>query len=83
MCKSCLRKVSFRFTPYEFHPDRTETEEKEMEELSKEREGYFHCWTEDVDTSKEIPYIKKMALVENPEDGSIHMVESCNLHFKD
>lgn len=54
---------------------------EEMEELSKERSGYFHRWVDDVNTSKDIPYIKTMALVEDNADGSMHMVEFKNLKF--
>lgn len=54
-----------------------------MEELSKERSGYFHRWVDDVDTSKDIPYIKTMALVEDKADGSIYMVEYNNLKFSE
>ncbi|MBO4995105.1 MAG: hypothetical protein J6C78_03975 [Muribaculaceae bacterium] len=54
-----------------------------MEELSKERSGYFHHWVDDVDTSKDIPYIKTMALVEDNADDSIHRVEYQNLKFSE
>lgn len=80
MCKD-LRRVTFTFGSYEFIPDSTPKEMTEMEELSKERSGYFHRWVDDVDTSKDIPYIKTMALVEDDADGSIHMVEFQNLKF--
>ncbi len=52
-----------------------------MEDFARERNGWFHRWVEDVDTSKDIPYVKTMALVEDLEDGSIHMVEYNNLKF--
>ena len=82
MCKT-LRKVTFSLGRYEFHPDPTPKEEAEMEELSKERKGYFHRWVEDVDTSKDIPYLRPLALVEDIEDGSMHTVEYYNLRFSE
>jgi hypothetical protein len=54
-----------------------------MDELSKQRSGYFHRWVDDVDTSKDIPYIKTMALVEDNTDGTVYMVEYQNLKFLD
>ncbi len=80
MCKD-LRKVIFSLGSYEFHPDATDAERQEMEELSKERQGYFHRWVEDVDCSKEIPFIKALALVEDAESGKMHKVEANNLRF--
>ncbi len=52
-----------------------------MEEISKVRSGYFHRWVDDVDTSKDIPYIKTMALVEDIENGEVYMVENHLLNF--
>jgi len=80
MCDS-LRKVTFTLGHYEFHPDATSEENAEMNEFSKERNGYFHRWVEDVETSKDIPYVKTMALVEDFESGLVHMVEYTNLKF--
>lgn len=82
MCKY-LRKVTFTLGSYEFLPDLTPNEMEDMEELSKVRTGYFHRWVDDVDTSKDIPYIKTMALVEDNADGTIHMVEFHNLKFSE
>lgn len=82
MCKGLCR-VTFSLGSYEFIPDATPKERKEMEELSKERIGYFHRWIDDVDTSKDIPYVKTMALVEDNADGAVHMVEYYNLKFKE
>lgn len=82
MCKS-LRKVSFKLGAYEFHPDATPEEEREMLEFCKERNGYFHRWVDDVDNSKGIPYVKTMALVEETDKGEMHLVETYNMTFKD
>lgn len=82
MCNS-LRKVTFKLMHYEFDPDATPDGEAETEKLSKEREGYFHRWVDDVDNSKDIPYVKTMALVEELENGSMHVVEYYNLTFKE
>lgn len=80
MCEN-LRRVTFTLGSYEFIPDPTPKEMEEIEELTKERTGYFHRWVDDVDTNKDIPYIKTMALVEDNADGLIHMVEFQNLKF--
>lgn len=80
MCNA-LRKVTFTLGSYEFNPDATPAETVEMERISKERNGYFHRWVDEVDTSKDIPYVKTMALVEDSEDGTMHMVESNNVRF--
>ncbi len=67
----------------QFLPDSTSREKEGMDELSKQRSGYFHRWVDDVDTSKDIPYIKTMALVEDNTDGTVYMVEYQNLKFLD
>lgn len=82
MCKD-LRRVIFTLGSYEFLPDPTPKENKDMEVLSKKRVGYFHRWVDDVDTSKDIPYIKTMALVEDNADGLVYMVEFQNLKFSE
>lgn len=79
MCK--LRKVKFRFGPYEFHPNSTEQERQEMEDYSKERDGYFHRWVDDVETNKEIPYVKTLALIEDTADGKVYVVDFNNVNF--
>lgn len=76
-----LRKVIYRLGNSEFWPDATEEDQEEMAELSKERRGFFHRWAEDVDTSKDIPCIKPMALVEDAETGEIHFVEPFKIRF--
>lgn len=76
-----LRKVTFSLGRYEFIPEATPDEKARMEERTKERTGYFHRWVEDVETNKDIPYIKTSALVEDLEDGRVHMVEYDNLRF--
>ena len=52
-----------------------------MEEYTKERHGYFHRWVDEIDTSKDIPYVKTMALVEDLEDGKVHAIETYNMQF--
>ncbi len=78
-----LRNVTFRLGNYEFNPDADIKEEAEMQDRCKERSGYFHRWVDDVETNKDIPYVKTMALVEDAEDGKIHTVEYYNLQFID
>lgn len=68
-----LRKVLFSQMKWEFNFD--EKEQNDINRLAKEREGYFHCWTEDVDNSKDIPFVKKMALIEECETGEIKKVD--------
>ena len=80
MCKD-LRKVTFTLGSYEFTPNPTSKEKTDIEYLCKERSGHFHRWIDDVCTSKDIPYIKTMALVEDDADGSVHMVKYQNLKF--
>ena len=80
MCDK-LRKVTFRLGEYEFHPDEDSAGQDSMIDYSKERIGYFHKWVEDVDTSKDIPYVRTMALVEDSIDGKIYQIESYNLNF--
>lgn len=80
MCEK-LRKVTFTLGRNEFNPEPTPREQAEMEELTKQRNGYFHKWVEDVDYSKEIPFVKSMALVEEVESGEMHVVESYNIKF--
>lgn len=82
MCKD-LRRVIFTLGSYEFLPDSTLKEKEAMEVLSRKRVGYFHRWVDDVDTSKDIPYIKTMALVEDNADGLVYMVEFQNFKFSE
>lgn len=81
MCDN-LRKVTFRITPYEFNPDETPKELKEIEEQTKDREGYFHQWSSDVDTSKDLPYVKTVAIVEDADSGEVFVIDPENLQFK-
>lgn len=76
-----LRKVTFSLGYPEFYPNQTPQEEAQMRDLSKERNGYFHRGVEEVDISKDIPFIKSVALVEDCEDGKLHTVEYTNLKF--
>ena len=57
--------------------------QQHVDALSKEREGLFLCWTEEVDDSKDIPFIKKMALVEECETGEIRKVDYNLIKFID
>ena len=76
-----LRKVTFSLGYDECYPDQTPQEVAQMIELSKERNGYFHRWVEEVDTSKDLPFIKSVGLVEDCEDGKLYTVEYQNLKF--
>ena len=79
-CMCDLRKVTFFLVWDGFNPADDATPEENAE--TKERNGYFLGLVNDVDTSKDMPYIKTMALVEDLDDGSVHMVEPFNLTFK-
>lgn len=52
-----------------------------MEDYSKERDGYFHRWVDDVETNKEIPYVKTLALIEDTADGKVYVVDFNNVNF--
>ena len=80
MCDN-LRKVTFRLLKDGFQPDLTPEQMVEKMDFNRSRQGYFHRWVEDVDTSREIPCIKPMALVEDAENGKIHMIDFYNLNF--
>lgn len=74
-----LRKVKFTLAPYECHTD--EDLRKDNEERSKIREGYFHRWIEDIDTSKDIPYIKTVGLIEEIGTGKLYVTDYYNINF--
>lgn len=76
-----LRKVKFCLAKIGYVPDLTREEREEEHELGRMRDGYFHRWVDDVDTSKDIPYLKPMALVEDIEDGKMHLVDYYNVTF--
>lgn len=80
MCDN-LRKVTFKLLKDGYQPNLTQVETADKINLTRERNGFFHKWVEDVDTSGDIPCIKPMALVEDAEDGKIHFVEYYNLQF--
>lgn len=76
-----LRKVKYSFAKSEFYPDKDL--QKQNEEDSREREGYFHGWIEVVDTSGDIPCIQPWALVENAETGKIEVTQYFLITFID
>lgn len=80
MCND-LRKVIFKKGNYSFVPDATPEDNKDMDEICKERKGYFHRWVEDVDSSREIPCLKVFGLVEDADTGELHFVEIHNMRF--
>lgn len=83
---STLRKVTFSlgYCP-DFDPDMTEKEEREIEELTRERKGYFHCWTEESERSPQTGevYNKKLALIEDAATGMVHKVEYDLIKFEE
>ncbi|MDE6702063.1 MAG: hypothetical protein K2K00_00110 [Muribaculaceae bacterium] len=76
-----LRKVLFSQMKWELSLDNDE--QQTIDDLSKEREGLFHCWTEEVDNSKDIPFVKKMGLIEECETGKIREVDYNLIKFID
>ena len=80
MCNN-LRKITFCLLKDGYLPNLPAAEEEKREELLRERKGYFHKWVEDVDCSKEIPFIKPMALVEEAESGTLYEVAPYNIRF--
>lgn len=76
-----LRKVLFSQIKWELSLD--DNDQQDIDALSKEREGLFHCWTEEVDNSKDIPFIKKMALIEECETGKILKIDYNLIKFID
>lgn len=83
MCKE-LRKVFYRRSVLPgYEPGLNEEQRKAILEDTKVREGYLHCWTEEVDSSGGIAVAKSVALVEDAADGRIYPVEYQLLAFKE
>lgn len=77
-----MRKVKFRLlAQIGYTPGKNEAEVRESEELTKERCGYLHAYTQDVDTSKDLPFVRTLALVEDATDGRIHIVDPSLMSF--
>lgn len=66
-----------------FRPGLSEEQWRAMIEEAKVREGYLHCWTQEVDTCADVPVAKSMALIEDIEDGRIYLVDYQLLAFKE
>ena len=66
-----------------FDPDETEQEREENEEQMKEREGNYHCWTEDEIISPESGnyIVKKVAIIEDVATGEMHEIPHENFKF--
>ena len=77
----CLRKVLYSHAKPEFVND--SDLQKKNEEMSRPREGYFHRWIEEVDTSGEIPCIQPWALIENAENGDMEVIPYFCVTFND
>jgi hypothetical protein len=50
-------------------PEEREIEEKEEEELTKERQGSFHCWGNEILYENEQPFQNTFGIVEDKETG--------------
>lgn len=77
-----LRKVIYSLVKKENYYEAPDLQ-KENDELSKEREGYFHRWIENVDNSGEIPCIKPWALIEDAETGKMEETQYFLITFID
>ncbi len=66
-----------------FIPDISPEEEREQEELERERKGYFHCFTEIEYLSPQTQKYreKTVAIVEDAATGKIHYVDLEQLRF--
>ena len=66
-----------------FIPGISPEEEREQEELERERKGYFHCFTEIEDLSPQTQKYreKTVAIVEDAATGKIHYVDLEQLRF--
>ena len=82
------RKIIFWFEKSSFlgfDPEQTEENAKQIEELTKKRQGVFHCWTEKEEKSLQSDnfIIKKVALIEELETGVIHELDFDKFQFID
>lgn len=70
-----LRRVTFSLSQEQFYPD--EQEQDRMKELTKKREGYFHCLTNIEEQSPQSGNFreKTVALVEDAQTGKLHHVD--------
>lgn len=82
--KEKLRKITFSLAYYYFEPDLTDEQQKEQEEETRQRNGYFHKWVEESDISPQTqePYTKTLALVEDIETGKMYKVERDLIKFQ-
>lgn len=77
-----LRKVIYSLVKPQYYYDAPDLQ-RENDELSREREGYFHRWIENVDTSGDIPCIKPWALIEDAETGKLEETQYFLITFID
>lgn len=80
------RKVTFwleKLDSFGFDPEQTEEETKQIEKLTKVRQGVFHCWTEIEEKSNKSDnfIIKTVALIEDLETGKILNVDFDHFQF--
>ena len=80
--KNVLRKVVYSLASPEYFPDE-DLMQKEIDETSRQREGYFHRWFDYVDTSGEIPCIKPLALIEDASTGKMEAIQFYFIQFND
>lgn len=77
MCNK-LRKVIYTLPVDGFYPD---VPYDENAYKGEELMGFFHCWTDEIMLDKDLPYVEKLALVEDSESGKIHRVHDSMIQF--
>ena len=83
MCKE-LRKVTFRLNYRNgFEPDLTQEEEKEREEQTRERQGYFHVWALPTPEEHHPSCVNMLGIVEEKGTGQIFYVCPDLITFND
>jgi len=78
-----LRKVSYALGyPQGFVPD--ENVQKEQDELSEWKDGFFHIWTYQEELSPQSGNFREkvVALVEDIDTGEVHLVNYDLIKFK-
>ena len=80
-----LRRVTFHLNEADgFHPNLSEVETNNHDETTRERDGFFHCWT---DVEERSPQSGKFieiteGLIEECGTGTIYYVKPNLIQFK-
>ncbi len=76
-----MRKVTFSLGQHQYRPNMTKEETQRMEEITRTRNGILHAYTQEVDMSKDLPFVKTMALVEDIDEGQMYIVDPLRITF--